>query len=242
MPLFDGHLHAGSHIFDAEKNVRDGELYLAVNSTSKEDAKEVLQLKKRIGKGIFAFVGLHPNSNQNEIDEIIQMIENNADIIDGIGEIGLDERNEDNKRNFDVQLEIAEKMGKPVNLHSRGKIESVIESLASYKLTGVLLHWFSGSDNELTKACDKGYFIGFGPASVYSRKLQRLIVKCPLDNIMTETDAPVKYSGCFEGVENDPRVVASVSFSVAMHKKLDAEEMEKVIERNFGRYIGQRIR
>src|SRR5579884_206209 len=217
MPLFDAHLHAGSHISDAEKEVKEGELYLAINSTSKEDAVEVLQLKKRIGKGIFAFIGLHPNSDQNEI-------------------------NDDNRKNFDMQLEIAEKIGKPVNLHSRGEIENVIESLGSYRLAGVLLHWFSGSDGELAKACDKGYFIGFGPASVYSRKLQKLIIKCPLENIMTETDAPVKYSGCFEGIENDPRLVASVSFSIAIQKKLDAEEMERIVEKNFIKYIGQRIR
>jgi TatD DNase family protein len=242
MPLFDAHLHAGSHISDAEKEVKEGELYLAINSTSKEDAVEVLQLKKRIGKGIFAFIGLHPNSDQNEIDEIIRIIQANAGIIDGIGEIGLDERNDDNRKNFDMQLEIAEKIGKPVNLHSRGEIENVIESLGSYRLAGVLLHWFSGSDGELAKACDKGYFIGFGPASVYSRKLQKLIIKCPLENIMTETDAPVKYSGCFEGIENDPRLVASVSFSIAIQKKLDAEEMERIVEKNFIKYIGQRIR
>src|SRR5579875_3271425 len=217
MPLFDAHLHAGSHISDAEKEVKEGELYLAINSTSKEDAVEVLQLKKRIGKGIFAFIGLHPNSDQNEIDEIIRIIQANAGIID-------------------------EKIGKPVNLHSRGEIENVIESLGSYRLAGVLLHWFSGSDGELAKACDKGYFIGFGPASVYSRKLQKLIIKCPLENIMTETDAPVKYSGCFEGIENDPRLVASVSFSIAIQKKLDAEEMERIVEKNFIKYIGQRIR
>jgi len=241
-PCFLSRLPLENYVLDAERDVKKGELYLVINSTSSKDADEVIELKKKIGKNVYSFVGLHPNSDQSDIEQTIQTIQSKADIIDGIGEIGLDERNDTVNRNFELQLEIAERLKKPVNVHSRGKTEKVIETLGSYQLNGVMLHWFSGNDAELAKACDRGYLIGFGPASVYSKKLQKLIAKCPLQNLMTESDAPVRYSACFEEMETDPRFVASVIFSLSIHKKLDAEDMEKAIERNFRNYIGLKLR
>lgn len=240
MVLIDAHVHLGEHMIGSKSEIEDGRLILAVNSADAKESIEVLNLKKRLGKGVFAFIGLHPNSEQNDIHEVIKIMEADRELIDGIGEIGLDYKSDrrEVKENFLKQLEIAERFGKPANIHSRGKLREVLDLIDSYRLKGVMLHWFSGDEYTLQKACDKGYMIGFGPASVYSKKLQKLIIDCPLQNILTESDAPVSYSACFEEVDSDPRLIASVTFSIAMVKKMSVEEVEKIVEENFKRYIG----
>ncbi|MEM3684187.1 MAG: TatD family hydrolase [Conexivisphaerales archaeon] len=243
MGLIDAHVHTGDHLLNVKEFIKRGELRVAINSTSSQDAAEVLRLKREMSEAIFAFIGLHPNSEQSDISEVLKLITAQSELIDGVGEIGLDRRVEGQSviENFRQQLEMAERLSKPVNLHSRGRLKDIIEILDSYRLQGVLFHWFDGTDSELTRVCDKGYFVGFGPASVYSKRLQKLMIKCPLENILTESDAPVRYSGCFEGAETDSRFISSVVFSISFLKKSDAVEIEKEIELNFSRYIKRPI-
>lgn len=238
--LVDAHLHAGEHIFDVLDLIRKGSMILAVNSTSLSDMDEVAVLKEKVGRGCFIFLGLHPNEPGQEVEPFMNKLNEYWQIIDGIGEVGLDSKNMEEVRiqQFIYQVRLAEKLGKPVNVHSRGAAGKVLEVLSQYNVKGVLLHWFSGEEDELHNAADRGYFIGFGPPVVYSKRLQRLVASCPLENILTESDSPVRYSACFEKMPTDPRFVASVIFAISRIKRIPVEEVEEAIERNFLRYIG----
>ena len=74
---------------------------------------------------------------------------------------------------FEELLELAEQNSKPVSVHSRMATRETLDLLKSYNLS-VMLHWFSGNIREMTDAQDLGYYLSFGPASVYSKKLQKL--------------------------------------------------------------------
>jgi TatD DNase family protein len=87
---------------------------------------------------ILPFLGIHPECANEKLDPMITLIQDNMDIISGIGEIGLDPtyvHSEQDKKNqihvFESLLSIAEKHQKPISIHSRKSLDSVFETLLS---------------------------------------------------------------------------------------------------------------
>jgi TatD DNase family protein len=138
---------------------------------------------------------------------------------------------------FEEMLILAEKYSLPVSVHSRGASLKTIEFLSRYRLNGVLLHWFAGTESELAKANQKGYFVSFGPATVYSNRMQRLACKASTDLMLIETDGPVSYGACFEGRMAEPTFLASVWHSLSHLLGVKPAELEYQLEKNFAAYI-----
>ncbi len=194
---------------------------------------------------VMPFVGLHPEMADGDLDPMIKFIENNTKQIAGIGEIGLDRTyisdNIGYNRQllvFDKMLSKAEKLGKPVSIHSRRTLDEIFSILTSYSLRGVLLHWFAGNKKQLNRAMDMGYFVSYGPATIYSHDKQVLLSQTDLSKILLETDGPVRFSRCF-GLKNAQiTFLPSVLFSVSniLHKPYD--EMLAITEANSNSYLG----
>ena len=194
------------------------------------------------------FVGIHPEASLREDPEKFKDIfRSNLQSIDGIGEIGLDgtydaERRipyDRQKEVFNIMLELAESTGKPVSIHSRKALEDVLEMLPSYRLKGVLLHWFAGSKKQLAKARDMGLYVSYGPVLVYSDDKKVLLKHTDKERFLVETDGPVRYSKCFE---NLPAISTSFLVSVVSSsaKVLDTsyEDTVKLLEKNSQTYLG----
>jgi len=168
------------------------------------------------------FVGIHPKyASQQELENFQLFYENNSVFVDGIGEIGLDKKYHPDindfstqKKIFEILLEFAEQNSKPVSVHSRMATRETLDLLQSYNLS-VMLHWFSGNTREMKDAQDLGYYLSFGPASVYSKKLQKLIIDADRSLTLVESDGPVHYSVCFPGSVSDVRYVPSVLHNIA---------------------------
>jgi len=199
-------------------------------------------------KNVFvkAFVGFHPWCAQSYSGvELERLLEENLKHVHGVGEIGLDGKYpvplEVQRRVFEEQLALAEKYSLPVNVHSRRAQETVLDILSSYKVSRVLLHWFSGDERALKRGLDMGFFFSFGPTLVYSKSTRMLAQKCDVSRVLVETDAPVGYGACFEGFVSSPLFLYSVvyAFSNIFRKSLD--EALNIIWGNSQTFLGRRL-
>ena len=194
------------------------------------------------------FVGIHPEASLREDPEKFKDIfRSNLQSIDGIGEIGLDgtydaERRipyDRQKEVFNIMLELAESTGKPVSIHSRKALDDVLEMLSSYRIKGVLLHWFAGSKKQLAKAMDMALYVSYGPVLVYSDDKKVLLKHTDKERFLVETDGPVRYSKCFE---NLPAISTSFLVSVIASSAgilgMSYEDTVKLVEKNSQTYLG----
>jgi TatD DNase family protein len=157
---------------------------------------------------ITKFIGIHPEfAITEDLAKFIEIFNENISSIEGIGEIGMDPTYVDNnnistyqkqKEVFGMMLDLAEATKKPVSIHSRRSLDDILETLYSYNIEGVLLHWFAGSKKQLERSMDMGLYVSNGPALVYSKEKKILLKNTDRDKILVETDGPVKYSRCFD--------------------------------------------
>ncbi|MEM4348323.1 MAG: TatD family hydrolase [Candidatus Anstonellaceae archaeon] len=112
----------------------------------------------------------------------------------GIGEIGLDYywgKTEEEKylqhECFISQLQLAERLGLPVVVHSRQAEKECVEILENFNLH-YLLHCFSGDAATAAQATSKNGWISVPPLRSGRRK--ELISLIPPERILAESDAP----------------------------------------------------
>jgi TatD DNase family protein len=142
---------------------------LVSNSVDLETSIKSLELAEKYAGLVYAALGIQPVSVEHvaevELERTLDLIskqEMNKAMV-AIGEIGLDANHtstwNDQLRVFDEMLHCAERVRLPVIVHSRGAAEEVIERLPSYNLVRVLLHFFTGPADALSKAIEDGYYV-----------------------------------------------------------------------------------
>ena len=190
---------------------------------------------------------MHPWSLRNEDFDELKVVSLEPARFAGVGEVGLDRKYAKDeveyrrqKGVFESMLRLAERLQKPLSIHSRGSVDDVLSILSTYNLRSVLLHWFSGAPNQLKVACDRGYYISYGPAVVYSKKTKQLAFSTPLDLILTETDGPVRFGGVFQNRVALPAFIPSIIYTLSSLHKLGFEEMRSIIFENALNYLGSK--
>ena len=189
----------------------------------------------------FPALGIHPeevNINkeiEKEIESVIENILRNKDIICCIGEIGLDHHFIKEKENYPVQLKIfkqmltiAEKLNLPVNIHSKGAEQEVYQTLTSYNLPNVNIHWYSGPEKFLIEGIERGYYFSITPAVKYSPPVKKTVNLVEVDHLLLESDGPVKYSGQI----GRPSMIKEVLNEIAKIKNVPPEKLEVQIYNN----------
>lgn len=194
---------------------------------------------------VLPFLGIHPEKANDDLEPVERLIVDNSNQISGIGEIGLDKTyvsDEDGfKRQvhvFEKMLSLAEKLGKPISIHSRKTLDEIFSILPSYRLGGTLLHWFAGNKKQLQKAMDMGCFVSYGPAMVYSQDKQILLLQTRLDKVLLETDGPVRFSKCFGYKTAQITFLPSVLFCASNILGMQYDETLGIVEKNMNSYLG----
>ena len=152
-----------------------------------------------------------------------------------IGEIGLDHHFVKDKELYPLQktifnkmLLLAQDLELPVNLHTKGAEKIVFDTLPSYKIPNVNIHWYSGPENFLKLGMDRGYYFSITPAISYSPVVKKVVLSVDKEHLLLESDGPVKYSGKI-GV---PAIVKNVLNSISILKEINSDELEKQVEEN----------
>ena len=160
--LFDTHIHLSATEFNSSR--LDLLNYLKVSKTLAFNVSETLNDSKitvelsNSNDNLLSFVGIHPKYSQSNMEEFDVFFKDNLDLIDGVGEIGLDKSYIERGIDFENQiitfkhmLQLAEKSKLPVSIHSRDATQEVLDILKSYNLPCIMLHWFSGNEDQLKK-------------------------------------------------------------------------------------------
>lgn len=257
LQLFDAHVHLTDLVYEPFlQSIIAGMRALNIVACSvavdSETSRRGVELKKGYPDVIRNFVGIHPEAaERKDSSELADLVHHNLKYVDGIGEIGLDPTYEERgiaalakqKEIFGTMLSLAERYAKPVSVHSRKSLDEILSILPSYNVENVQLHWFAGNKNQLTRASERGLYVSFGPAMVYSGDKRTLIQLADRERVLIETDGPVEYSRCFRGLAASPTAfLVSVMFSASEALSLTYQETASLIERNTLRYLacGQR--
>lgn len=247
--LVDSHIHLSDPFYEKDTD-------LIINSMKKLQIKgccvsvdyatssRTLELSKKCSL-ILPFVGIHPQMANQDIEPVFGLINQNSDKLAGIGEIGLDKTYVNTAQDFERQehvfrefLSLAEKLKKPVSIHSRKTLDEIYQILSSYSLKGVLLHWFDGSKQQLKKAMDSGFYVSYGPVMVYAKDKQVLLENTDEDKMLVETDGPVRFAKCFGLKPAQISFIPSVVFCASKILRKSYDELAKILEKNSSAYLG----
>ena len=248
--LFDTHCHLDFESFTndieavIERAAEAGVTRMIVPALDLENAAAVLALAERF-PGVYAAVGVHPNSAAGWRDEWLDRLRELAQHpkVVAIGEIGLDYHwdktpPETQRQALTLQLELAAELTLPVIIHNRDASEDVVRLLAMVAgasapplprapaLQGVL-HSFSADWNTAESALALGYYLGFTGPLTYKKAddLRSIAARIPLDRILIETDAPFLAPHPYRGKRNEPAHVRLVAERLAELRGLSLEEI-----------------
>lgn len=164
-------------------------------------------------------VGLHPWHADQKLPS-----EADYKTADAIGEIGLDKACKmDFKQQqaaFIEQLDLAERLHKPILIHCVRAFEEVMQSLRHRTLRAVIFHGFIGSPEQAARAIERGYYLSFGTRSSRSPKTIEALRLTPPERLFVETD-------------DDPTPIEEVYAVIASLREVSVEELQRTTHENY---------
>ena len=231
MKWIDSHIHVDQYK-DEEKNRLLKEVEnsneikgLIAVSMNYQSCKETLSLAKKYSF-IYPAIGFHPEQqiHKEECEQIYKLIEQNAEEIVAIGEVGLPYylRKEDESIAVDIHsciekfIELASKYNLPIILHAVYEDADIVcDLLEKYKVSRAHFHWFKGSDETMKRMMKNGYYISITPDVLHKEKIRKIVSYYPLEYMMVETDGPWEFQ---EGVITHPRMIRDVLKEISVIK------------------------
>ena len=116
-----------------------------------------------------------------------------------IGEVGLDFVDTTYKNEqIEFFSELIERCrydrSKIITIHSRRAVRQVLEIVGNNYRFKPILHWFTGSSEELQKAIEAGFYFSINGAMMTSKRFLSLLPLIPKERLLLETDSPFTYN------------------------------------------------
>ena len=172
-------------------------------------------------------LGMHPWYLQKDWEGQLLSMEHKVHehSVKAIGEIGLDRACHSDwslqTEVFLAQLEIAERLGKPVIIHSVRSYFDMIEIKKTFKpLVPWILHGYNGNLQTTKQLVRHGFLFSLGANLLNSTNLQSLLKMIPLPSLLLETD---------ESRES----IVHIYKKTAQINNLDPEQLKKIIHSTF---------
>ena len=244
--IFDTHAHYDDEAFQEDRDsllmsLKDNDIGAVINVAADMESVETTLALSQKYSFVYAALGVHPSGTAALTEEDMQHIltlatehsvKRGGKVV-AIGEIGLDyhwdvEPREVQQKWFIRQLDLARKVGLPVNIHSRDASEDtflIIKEHAS-DLTGII-HCFSGSKELAAEYVKLGYYIGVGGVVTFKngKKLKSVVEAIPLTSIVLETDCPYLAPEPNRGKRNESAYIQYVAEEIARLKGISVEEV-----------------
>lgn len=188
-------------------------------------------------------LGIYPGDvdgiDDNVFNEFAKLFED--DKVDAIGEIGLDyhygKENKDKQIDiFTKQVKLAQKLNKPIIVHSRDAIQDTYSVLRDNKTSGVI-HCYSDSGQMAKNFVKLGYYISISGTVTWKNAREPLeVIKCvPLDRLLIETDCPYLTPEPNRGKRNEPANVVYTGRFIANQLGINEELFKMMINDNYNR-------
>jgi TatD DNase family protein len=197
---------------------------------------------------VVAIVGRHPHETAGFDELALEEIERAAGDprARAIGETGLDyyrdhAPRDDQRRAFEMQLELAVRASLPVVIHTRAAEDDTFAVLRERAgaVPAVVMHCFSAPDR-LDECVERGYMCSFAGNVTYpsATDLQDAARRVPAELLLVETDSPYLSPQPVRGKPNEPANVTHTARFVAELRGIPYEELEGAVEANFERVFG----
>jgi TatD DNase family protein len=233
--MIDTHAHLSSR-FSEEIKI-EGLDYVILSASCVQDSKDNLELAKT-NKKLLPAIGIHPQEVNESLEELEKLFEKR---VVAIGECGLeftDEISENDKKGqielFKKQIELSQKVNRPLIVHSRQASEEVLEILGEYKNLRGVIHCYSGGKKRIKKILELPgmWYFGIDGNLTYEIGLEQVVLNIPKDRLILETDCPYLTPVPFRSKKNYPEYVKYVYQKVAEIWKMSFKETEKIIDGN----------
>lgn len=191
---------------------------------------------------IHASCGQHPLYQEDLVNPALLEEYCRHDKVVAVGETGLDafyasETIDVQTQSFIDHVEVANKVNKPLIIHTRDAREQTIDILKqghADKVGGVL-HCFTESYEMAKQAMDLGFYISISGIVTFknAKELRDTVAKLPLDRLLIETDSPYLAPVPHRGKENQPAFVKDVAEFIANLKGVSVETLAEATSQNF---------
>lgn len=240
----DTHCHLSKKYYnDIDKVIEDNQIALIdkiiISGCEKDEIEETMQIINNYNI-VYATIGYHPDQadiiTEKDIKKLENLVNSSKKVI-GIGEIGLDYHYDDinkdkQKKIFEMQLKIAEKLSLPVVIHSRDATFDTIEILKKYKVKGII-HCFSGSLETANIYIGMGYKLGIGGVLTFKNsKLGEVVKEVSLNSIVLETDSPYLTPDPYRGKTNSSKYIPLIAEKLSQIKDVTINEVAKITTKN----------
>lgn len=193
--------------------------------------------------------GIGPWGADDPLDEQLGKLEDQLtqNKVVAIGEIGLDNYHkygtiENQEYLVEKQIELANRIGKPVIFHNREADEQFLSLLGktTFAKRGIF-HCYQGGRKLAELAVEHGFYLSFaGPLTYKANKsMQELFVSLPLDHLLLETDSPYLSPNPIRGSVNTPLSMQHIYAFAAELRQLSLESLIEQIRANFHAFVGQ---
>jgi TatD DNase family protein len=254
---YDCHTHVNFVAFkdDAEETLvraQDAGVGMIMVGTQYDTSADAVKVAES-HENVYAAIGLHPihstrsYHDEKELGEGGKEFTSRGEAFDAvryealaqspkvvaIGECGLDyyRLEEDTKKTqeetFIQQIEMANRLNKPLMLHIRNAYEDSLALLRAHAKVKGDVHFFAGDWNIAKQFLDFGFTLSFTGVLTFARDYDETVRNAPLDMLLTETDAPYVAPKPYRGKRNEPAYVVEVVKVIA---EIRGEPLEKVQE------------
>ncbi len=198
---------------------------------------------------VYAAVGIHPSETDlfqlNQMKELETLLKEKKVV--AVGEIGLDLYHRDDNlqeqiRLLDAMLSLSTDAQKPVILHSRNALNSLIPILRNWikkdsqKIEGFrgVFHSFEGNSEQGRSLSSLNFVLGIAGPVTYKNGIlkQTLVRELGLSYLVLETDAPYLSPHPYRGQVNEPSRILTIAQKVADILCISLEETAAKTTRN----------
>jgi len=205
------------------------------------DSKSIegmLKLENEYQDFCVPMMGIHPcyiNENYKSELSVARSWLDQRDFC-AIGEIGIDlywdkTHIEQQIEAFELQINWAKELKKPIVIHCRESMDLAIEIVKNYQdgnLTGIF-HCFTGDIEQAKKIIDMNFLLGIGGVATFKNGgLDGILPEVALENLVLETDAPYLAPVPFRGKRNEPSYLTHIAKKIAQIKECDLEMVSSV--------------
>jgi TatD DNase family protein len=230
---------------------------IVVTGTSLDSSRRAVDLARRHRTMLSATAGIHPHDAKAVDGPWIAELTALASAIEvvAIGETGLDfNRNYSpaaaQRRAFGAQIELAAEMQLPLFVHDRdtaGETADMLEHHGS-EVPGIVIHCFTGSESELQRYLEAGYYVGITGWVCDERRgtgLRSLVTLIPADRLLIETDSPYLMPRTIEPRpqtrRNEPANLTWVAKELADIRGVPVEQLAAATASNARRLFNLRL-
>jgi TatD DNase family protein len=254
MRLFDSHAHIGLiHedpieqlivVQEAKREHVEGILSICNNL---RDFFQVYENLKTAGH-VYHAVGVSPSEVTNPGRDWREKIEEGAqlDRVVAVGETGLDYYRKFGDKDsqielFIAQLELADRLGKPVIIHNRDAGADVLDILRQkIPRKGGVLHCYSEDWAYAQQALELDLYISFAGNVTYrnARNLHETAKNMPVERMLIESESPFMVPSAYRGKRNKPAYLGENLKFLAELRELPEEELGEQLFENSLRFFG----